>query len=183
MPSYRSFLRHFLLPADLRKFPPHRPQPAYGMRCLVQLWIPQSRRAQKRRDHRRLRSHQRLRGSSSGSETVRRTGLRYICAGVHFPPRDRQNFSEARAGSGINRSAAEFMQYRKPVGSGPSVKTCPKCASQSAHFTSVRNTPALKSFFSRTFSAAMASQKLGQPVPESNFAFESKSALPQSTQR
>src|SRR5882724_9462409 len=29
----------------------------------------------------------------------------------------------------------------------------------------------------------MASQKLGQPVPESNLEFESKSALPQSTQR
>jgi len=51
------------------------------------------------------------------------------------------------------------------------------------HLTSVRSTPALKSLFLAEFSAAIASQKLGQPVPESNFALESKSALPQSTQR
>ncbi len=33
---------------------------------------------------------------------------------------------------------AEFMQYRKPVGGGPSSKTWPRWASQRAHSTSTR---------------------------------------------
>ena len=40
--------------------------------------------------------------------------------------------------SGTKRSAAELMQYRKPVGGGPSGKTCPKWASPVFERTSTR---------------------------------------------
>lgn len=38
----------------------------------------------------------------------------------------------------IKSIAAPFMQYRLPVGFGPSLNTWPKCPPQSAHNTSVR---------------------------------------------
>src|SRR6266478_3068792 len=37
--------------------------------------------------------------------------------------------------------AAELMQYRRPVGCGPSSNTCPRWPPQSLHFTSVRTMP------------------------------------------
>src|SRR5579863_5821535 len=83
----------------------------------------------------------------------------------------------------INRSDAEFMQYRSPVGFGPSSNTCPRCASHSVQATAVRTMPMLVSEISRTFSFAIGSQKLGQPVPESNFVVELNSALSQQMQR
>jgi len=43
---------------------------------------------------------------------------------------------------------AELMQYRSPVGLGPSSNTCPKCASQLAQRTSVRIIPWLVSLIS-----------------------------------
>lgn len=50
-----------------------------------------------------------------------------------------QLFPEPRSGySASSASEAEFMQKRRPVGAGPSGKTCPKCASQLAHSTSMR---------------------------------------------
>ena len=36
------------------------------------------------------------------------------------------------------------MQYRKPVGCGPSLKTCPRCASQALHVTQRTAPPALR---------------------------------------
>ena len=66
------------------------------------------------------------------------------------------------------------MQYRNPVGWGPSVKTCPRCPSHNRQLTAVRTTIRLPSGDSTTFSAAIGSQKLGQPVPESNFAADEK---------
>src|ERR1700678_146273 len=81
------------------------------------------------------------------------------------------------------RSDAEFMQYRNPVGFGPSSKTCPRCASHSVQETAVRCMPRVLSVISRTFSLAIGSQKLGQPVPESNFVEELNSALSQQMQR
>src|SRR5579859_628333 len=82
-----------------------------------------------------------------------------------------------------NRSEAEFMQYRRCVGSGPSSNKCPRCASHSVHDTAVRTMPKVVSLFSVTFSAAIGAQKLGQPVPESNLVAESNSALSQQMQR
>jgi hypothetical protein len=83
----------------------------------------------------------------------------------------------------MKRRAKEFMQYRRPVGLGPSSKTWPRCASQRTQVTSSRRIPKLKSIFVKTFSLAMGAQKLGQPVPESNFVAELKSALAQQMQR
>ena len=75
------------------------------------------------------------------------------------------------------------MQYRIPVGAGPSLNTCPKCASHSRQLTAVRTTIKLPSTRSTTFSAAIGCQKLGHPVPESNFAAELNSAKSQHTHR
>lgn len=43
--------------------------------------------------------------------------------------------------AGRKSSAAEFMQYRSPVGAGPSSNTCPRCASHLAQRTSARTIP------------------------------------------
>ena len=51
-----------------------------------------------------------------------------------------------------NFIAAEFMQYRSPVGAGPSGNTCPRCPSHRAHLTSVRSAPRLISVAFTTFS-------------------------------
>src|SRR5262245_13892244 len=42
---------------------------------------------------------------------------------------------------GVNSSEMELMQYRSPVGGGPSGKTCPWCAPQRAQTISVRIMP------------------------------------------
>src|SRR5271168_5414177 len=84
---------------------------------------------------------------------------------------------------GSNLSDAEFMQKRWPVGAGPSGKTCPKCASQRAQMASVRVIPKLRSLSVATLSANSGCEKLGHPVPESNFASELKSGVPQHTHR
>ena len=47
------------------------------------------------------------------------------------------------------------MQYRNPVGAGPSRKTWPRCASQAAHTTSVRRMNTVLSAISRTLSFEM----------------------------
>src|SRR3989344_1754558 len=71
----------------------------------------------------------------------------------------------------------ELMQYRFPVGVGPSSKTCPKCEPQRAHVISVLSIPNVPSRCCRVASGSAASKE-GQPVPESNFASDEKSALP-----
>ena len=50
-------------------------------------------------------------------------------------------------------SAAELMQYRTPVGCGPSGKTWPRWPPQLAHSTSVRSIPKLRSCSSSTASS------------------------------
>src|SRR3954452_3730526 len=75
------------------------------------------------------------------------------------------------------------MQYRNPVGRGPSSKTWPRWASHSVHKTSERVTPRLTSIEVFTFCLAIGSQKLGQPVPESNFVADVNSAFLQRSQR
>lgn len=46
---------------------------------------------------------------------------------LHFFKENEENhFSYYLHFSGINLSASELIQYRKPVGAGPSLKTCPK---------------------------------------------------------
>ena len=75
------------------------------------------------------------------------------------------------------------MQYRSPVGAGPSSKTCPRCASHRRHDTAVRTIAKLPSTVLTTFSSAIGCQKLGQPVPESNLVSERNSARSQQMQR
>src|SRR5690606_17164000 len=54
--------------------------------------------------------------------------------------------------SGSNFMESELMQYRSPVGGGPSGKTWPRCESQTLHSTSVRTMPWLVSGSSRILS-------------------------------
>lgn len=81
-----------------------------------------------------------------------------------------------------NFSAAELMQYRCPVGCGPSGKTWPRWALQLAQMTSSRLIPPLKSWRVTTASSAAGDRKLGQPVPESYFCPEENNSRPQQTQ-
>src|SRR5215213_10067512 len=55
----------------------------------------------------------------------------------------------------------------------------PRCESQAAHSTSVRTMPWLVSASVLTLSSSAGALKLGQPHPESNFASELNSSLPQ----
>jgi hypothetical protein len=81
----------------------------------------------------------------------------------------------------LKSSDAELMQYRRPVGFGPSSKTWPRWEPQFEQTTSVREIPWLWSVSSATFSF-FAVWKLGQPVPDSNLVFESKRSTPQTIQ-
>src|SRR2546427_8934883 len=81
-----------------------------------------------------------------------------------------------------NLSEAELMQYRRPVGLGPSSNTCAKWAPQLAHSTSVRRMNKLRSAFSSMLSLRTGAQKLGQPVPEAYFVTEANRSRPQTTQ-
>ena len=83
--------------------------------------------------------------------------------------------------SSTNFSAAELMQYRSPVDGGPSLNRWPRCASHTLHTTSVLIMPRLLSVTVLIFCSEAASQKLGQPVPDSNFVFESNRSAPQLT--
>ena len=74
------------------------------------------------------------------------------------------------------------MQYRSPVGAGPSWKTCPRCASQRLQCTSVRRMKKLRSSCSPTISESSGRVKEGQPVPLSNLSACAKSGAPQQTQ-
>ena len=75
------------------------------------------------------------------------------------------------------------MQYRWPVGPGPSGKTWPRWPPQAAHVTSVRIIPWLESTCVSTLASDAGSTKLGQPEPESNFASERNSSVPHPAQR
>ena len=83
--------------------------------------------------------------------------------------------------SGTRLREAELMQYRSPVGLGPSLKTCPRWESHRAHRTSVRRMKWEVSLSSRTASGGSGWKKDGQPVPESNLLREEKSGASQQT--
>ena len=74
------------------------------------------------------------------------------------------------------------MQKRRPVGLGPSSKTCPRWPPQRLHKTSVLRIPKLLSGSIFTLSFDIGAQKLGQPVPESNFVSEENNSFPQPAQ-
>jgi len=81
----------------------------------------------------------------------------------------------------MNRSDAEFIQYRCPVGAGPSSNTCPRCESALAERTSVRLINKCRSSFVRTLAGTRGFVKLGHPVPDSNLSSELKSGSPETT--
>src|ERR1051325_9250842 len=74
---------------------------------------------------------------------------------------------------------AELMQYRCPVGAGPSSNTWPRCPPQRGHSTSIRCIPRLMSSCVATALDATGAEKLGQPQPESNFASDANNSNPQ----
>src|SRR5580658_2852421 len=80
-------------------------------------------------------------------------------------------------------NTAEFMQYRLPVGRGPSSNTWPRCDPHREQVTSVLRIPCEPSTRSLTAFSAIGLKKLGQPVPESNFVPASNSSCPQTAQR
>ena len=81
----------------------------------------------------------------------------------------------------MNRNEAELMQYRSPVGRGPSGNTCPRCESPCLLRSSTLTMPWLSSLFSTMFSSTSGLVKLGQPVPESNLSVEAKRGSPDTT--
>src|SRR5690606_8466623 len=81
----------------------------------------------------------------------------------------------------LRSSEAEFMQYRRPVGAGPSSNTWPRCAPHWLHTVSVRTMPWLLSRVS-VMAPGMAFQKLGRPQPASNLVPASNRWLPQQMQ-
>src|SRR3989344_4029106 len=75
----------------------------------------------------------------------------------------------------------ELMQNLFPVGIGPSSNTWPKWPPHFLHMTSVLVMNKLLSVFNSIF-FLMALEKLGQPVPESNFVPEENNSAPQPAQ-
>src|ERR1700744_2496384 len=78
-------------------------------------------------------------------------------------------------------SDSELIQYRNPLGSGPSGKTCPKCESHTLHSTSTLVIPNEVSLIYLITFSLMGCVKLGHPVCESNLMPESKSSVSQQT--
>src|SRR5262245_64669040 len=76
--------------------------------------------------------------------------------------------TDLQAVAGVKVSASPLMQCRLPVGGGPSSNMCPKCPPQRRQWHSVR---VMKNEVSSLVPIAWGSdaQKLGQPVPDSNF--------------
>src|SRR5579884_1116987 len=85
--------------------------------------------------------------------------------------------------AGTNFSAAELMQYRNPVGGGPSLNTWPWWPSHRAQWTSVRGTNSLKSVLVPMTWGAIGCQKLGQPVPLSNLCSDENNGRSQPAHR
>src|SRR5688572_10636778 len=89
--------------------------------------------------------------------------------------------SASRRATGIKRNAAEFMQYRSPVGLGPSSNRWPRWESACADLTSVLANPSKRSVLVRMFEVSSGRVKLGQPVPESYLSSELNSGSPDTT--
>src|SRR2546427_334178 len=80
--------------------------------------------------------------------------------------------------AGLKSSAAPFMQKRVRVGGGPSGNTWPRCPPHRAQCTSTRFMNKVLSVDVST-ACSTGAQKLGHPVPLSNFVSEEKSGSPQ----
>ena len=82
----------------------------------------------------------------------------------------------------IKSNEAELIQYLNPVGFGPSLNTCPRCASHSLHLTSILVMPWEWSDFSITLCLSLGTKKLGHPQPASNLASDSNRGVLQHMQ-
>ena len=80
---------------------------------------------------------------------------------------------------GTKSSATLLMQYRRPVGAGPSSNTWPKWPSHAAQTTSMRRMPWLRSMRASTAVSPAGWKKLGQPLLLLNLVPESNSRAPQ----
>src|SRR5208282_403002 len=98
-------------------------------------------------------------------------------------PRDRRAGGEMRSvhAAGVKFVATPLMQYRRPVGGGPSGNTWPRCEPQRAQCTSVRLMPHESSTVLPS-APATGEVKLGQPVPLSNLVVPSNKGWPQPAQ-
>jgi hypothetical protein len=116
-------------------------------------------------------SHRPTRGRQlgGGKSILRQIGIRISDWGTRYL-------------AAVKKRASEFRQYRRPVGGGPSSKTCPRWASHLAQLISVRTIIRLLSLFSEMCSSRTGWKKLGQPVPERNFASDEKRGNPQQMQ-
>ena len=83
----------------------------------------------------------------------------------------------------VELNAAPLMHHRWPVGRGPSPKTWPRWPPHVAQLASRRGTSSLKSVWTATASRVAASEKLGQPVPDSNWSSARNSSASQPAQR
>src|SRR5262245_25605664 len=89
--------------------------------------------------------------------------------------------SSSSLATGMNRSAAELMQYRTPVGAGPSGKRWPRCESPSLERTSTRRMPEELASCSLMLLSSIGRTNRGHPVPESNLSVEEKRGSPDTT--
>ena len=69
------------------------------------------------------------------------------------------------------------MQYRRPVGAGPSSKTWPRWELPAVDRTSVRVIPSVSSVVDTTCPLSIGRVKLGQPVPDSNLVERAEERL------
>jgi hypothetical protein len=79
-------------------------------------------------------------------------------------------------------NATAFMQYRNPLGAGPSGKTWPRCASQVLQIVSTRirkEGPSKRYAIALTFAGWVND---GHPVPDSNLSEASKRTVSQQRQ-
>ena len=72
----------------------------------------------------------------------------------------------------------ELMQYRRPVGAGPSSKTWPRCPLQTAHCTSTRRIPKLLSTTSMIFDLSSTGIKAGPAATGVKLRFGRKKFCP-----
>ena len=72
----------------------------------------------------------------------------------------------------LKSSAALLIQYLKPVGLGPSSKTCPRWPSHLEHRISILCLERLLSLYSETETESTGVQELGHPEPESYLVSE-----------
>src|ERR1035437_4017334 len=81
----------------------------------------------------------------------------------------------------MNLKEAELIQYRRFVGVGPSLNTCPRCEFPNLLLVSTLVIPAELSVSFSMYLVSIGLEKLGQPQPESNLSEELNNGSPETT--